>query len=274
MSIIASDELVTAIFNALREQHPPSGKPGGGKQEAPHQVSFTSFVQNISSILKGSLEQKSQFFLSMVNTSIRNLEKTLLDIFECVLQSPKSLTHLPEIHHWPANSSSLKSLVSFLTQSLKLSTEAESDAHVLTRSELEGWLASSSIPLHLLQIVVSLAFLSHHLSDIRVYMGSEECPDQLLIPAKIVHPLLKEKFSSTLLDHATATLINSAIPFEHRGVWYPLFSSRHHGESFSTLCKQIFERGPTVLVLKDEDGHIFGGFAEDDWKCHPQFRGE
>ena len=270
MSIVASNDLVEAIYNALNMDH------SRGKQASPDQVSFTNFVQHISCVLKGGSEQKSEFFQAMVGTSIRTLENLLLDMFECLLQSPKSLTHLPEIHHWSSNASSLKAFVSFLTQSLKQTTEAESDSHVLTSNELESWLTSTSISLHLLQILVSLMFISHHLSDTDTctYMGSKDCPEQLLIPSKIVHPLLKEKFNSTLLDHATAILINSALPFEHKGIFYPLFSNRQHGESFSTLCKQILNRGPVLLIVKDEHDHVFGGFAKDNWKFHPQFRGD
>lgn len=208
----------------------------------------------------------------MMEMSSKKLEQVLIDIFECVLNSPKSLTHLPEIQHWASNPSSLKALVSHLTHSLRQTYEGESE-RALTKTEIEQWLSTTPIPLHLLQIVVSLSFVSHHISDIQTYMGSKDCPDQLLIPAKISHPILKEEFDSILLDHATAIFLNASIPFECRGLLYPLFSTRHHGESFSTLCKQILNKGPTLLIMKDNEGHVFGGFARDEWMFHPQFRG-
>ncbi len=266
VDVNASNDLVEAIYNGLSGQHSP------GKQAGTNQVSFTSFVQNLSWILKGSYEQKSMFFQSMVGTSLRTIENLLLDMFECLLQSPKSLTHLPEVRHWSSNTSSLRILISFLTQPLKQSTEDESDSHLLKIDELQQWLTSTPMSLQVLQILVSLIFISHH-ADIATYVGSKECPDQLLIPSKIVHPIVKEKFQSSLLDHATVMFINSALPFEQKGIFFPLFSSRNHGESFSTLCKQILNRGPTLLIVKDEHGHVFGGFAKDDWKFHPQFRG-
>ena len=271
VKITASDELINGVYNALKEQLPSSGKPDNTDQ-----VSFINFVQNVSWSLKGSLDQKMHFFQSMIGRSIQSLETTLLDIIESILCSPKSSTHLPEINHWPSNPESLRSLVSYLMQSLKLGAECESDSRILTKEELEGWLVATPLPFHLLQIVISLSFMSHHLSgsDLQLYTGSSECADQLLLPAKIVHPIVKEKFNSSLLDHATVILINSALPFEYKGRFYPLFSSRYHGESFSTLCKQIMSRGPTLLILKDKDGHVFGGFAESDWKYHPQFSGQ
>lgn len=37
---------------------------------------------------------------------------------------------------------------------------------------------------------------------------------------------------------------------------------------------RILEQGPTVLIVEDEDGHIFGGFATDSWVVGPRFFGK
>lgn len=34
------------------------------------------------------------------------------------------------------------------------------------------------------------------------------------------------------------------------------------------------KRGPTLLLIKDTKGHIFGGFASHGWEVKPQFQGE
>ena len=238
-------------------------------------VNFINFVQNISWALKGSSEQKAQFFSAMLGTSIQEVEKVLLDVIKCILDSPKTQKLLPEIHDWTRNDNALHNLVAYLTQPLKQAPGSQSNTYMLTISELEPWLASNSILFQLLQIQMALCFIGHHLtSDVQAYIGSEAYPAQLFIPKKTVHPLVKEKFQSSLLDHATVILLNSALPFEQKGLFYPLFSSRQHGESFSTLCKQIMNRGPTLLVVQDDDGHVFGGFAADDWKFNPQFTGK
>lgn len=54
---------------------------------------------------------------------------------------------------------------------------------------------------------------------------------------------------------------------------YPLFSSNHHGESFSTLVGRIANKGPTLLVVRDTGGHVFGGFAAQSWNIGPSFYG-
>ncbi|CAO3567736.1 unnamed protein product [Mortierella alpina] len=52
-----------------------------------------------------------------------------------------------------------------------------------------------------------------------------------------------------------------------------LFSSRTSGASFSTLLQKITYNGPTLVVMKDEDGYIFGAYADQDWEQGPKFYG-
>ncbi|KAG0291295.1 hypothetical protein BGZ98_003070 [Dissophora globulifera] len=52
-----------------------------------------------------------------------------------------------------------------------------------------------------------------------------------------------------------------------------LFSSKTSGASFSTLLQKITFQGPTLIVMKDEDGYIFGAYADQDWEQGPKFYG-
>lgn len=52
-----------------------------------------------------------------------------------------------------------------------------------------------------------------------------------------------------------------------------LFSSKISGASFSTLLQKITYQGPTLIVMKDEDGYIFGAYADQDWEQGPKFYG-
>ncbi|KAF8984956.1 hypothetical protein BGZ46_006443 [Entomortierella lignicola] len=52
-----------------------------------------------------------------------------------------------------------------------------------------------------------------------------------------------------------------------------LFSSKTSGASFSTLIQKITFQGPTLIVMKDEDGYIFGAYADQDWEQKPKFYG-
>ncbi|XP_014661963.1 PREDICTED: TLD domain-containing protein 1-like [Priapulus caudatus] len=77
----------------------------------------------------------------------------------------------------------------------------------------------------------------------------------------------------TMLDIPTLLLLNHELPAELRSQWTLLFSTRLHGESFSTLMNHICNKGPSVLIIKDKDGYVFGGFASKSWEMKPQFYG-
>ena len=78
----------------------------------------------------------------------------------------------------------------------------------------------------------------------------------------------------TLLDLTSLIVLNHSIPTDHSKQWRLLFNSRTHGESFSTLQKYIMNRGPSIMIVKDKDGHVFGGFASESWTTKPNFYGE
>lgn len=77
----------------------------------------------------------------------------------------------------------------------------------------------------------------------------------------------------SLFDIPSIIYINSHLPAELQHKWRLLFSSKLHGESFSQLCAHIVNKGPCVVILKDTDGFIFGGFASHSWEVKPQFQG-
>ena len=82
------------------------------------------------------------------------------------------------------------------------------------------------------------------------------------------------KFSSSLLDRGLVMALNSFILANVRGKLYPLFSSVKHGESFSAMCSRAVNKGPTLLVVRDTKGYLFGVFAAVSWKFGPQFLGK
>ena len=92
----------------------------------------------------------------------------------------------------------------------------------------------------------------------------------ILVPCK-----LGVDFSevSILLDIPSILMINHHLPTTCRHQWRLLFSSRTHGESFQAFVHQIVNQGPTVLVVKDTEGYLFGGFAAESWSVKSHFQG-
>ena len=185
----------------------------------------------------------------------------------------KSARLIPGLTAWNAcDEPSLRRFVQYLMHSF--SDKPGSDVQ-LSQGDLESWLSSTPLAGRLLQLTTAMCFLHPHLasSGLEDYTGTELAPGLMLLPQVLRHPVIRETFQSQLLDQASAIFMNNALPYDVKGQLYPLFSSRHHGESYSTLCKQIIERGPTLLLVKDKGGYVFGAYAADSWKYHPQFTG-
>lgn len=85
---------------------------------------------------------------------------------------------------------------------------------------------------------------------------------------------IKRRGLVSLFDIPSIIYINSHLPAELQHKWQLLFSSKLHGESFSQLCAHIVNKGPCIVILKDLDGYIFGGFASHSWEVKPQFQGK
>lgn len=248
------------------------------RQKLPHShVSYAGFVQQVNCALKGSVENRAHLVLALCSgqtLTVKRLQMLLVSFLHTILMADKSTMLIPSLTTWnTCDDPSLNRFVQYMVHSC--SDEQESDAQ-LSQSDLESWLGSTPLAVQVLQLTTALCFLHPHLpgSDIQDYTGNELTPELMLLPQVVHHPMVGESFQSQLLDQASAIFVNSALPFEVRGRLYPLFSSRHHGESFSTLCKQIIDHGPTLLLVKDKGGFVFGAYAADSWRYHPQFTGE
>ncbi|KAK9732424.1 tld [Popillia japonica] len=78
----------------------------------------------------------------------------------------------------------------------------------------------------------------------------------------------------SILDLNQIVFINAHLPQQYQLEWRFLFSSEIHGESFSTLIGRIVNQGPSVLIVEDQNGYTFGGFAPANWNLGPNFFGD
>lgn len=96
-----------------------------------------------------------------------------------------------------------------------------------------------------------------------------------LIPKCIpAHPSLNQE-NFTILDIAKIIFLNTQLPSgQLRREWRCLFSTTLHGESFSKLLGSITDKGPTLLIVKEHKGRVFGAFASHSWSLGPKFFGK
>ena len=262
--------------------------------QEPRLVQFGDFITNASAILKGSFSQKATFISKVCSqkSSLLNLQQLrvlLLWFLKAIFTSDCAKTIFPQSCNFKISAETSQRMVTYLMAPMREDPNAEIGPNeVVTLEALEKWMTATPLAVQILETTFAFIFYYRVIvkgtsmpSDIMAYFGIEidpetgkVIPDRLLLPLKIKHPVFHETFDSDLLDQSMLMMLNSYFPHSLRGRFYPLFSSTKHGESFSTFCKALLGcAGPTLLVVRDRGGHIFGGFASSSWQIDPNFTG-
>ncbi|KAM6430122.1 MTOR-associated protein MEAK7 isoform 1-T4 [Liasis olivaceus] len=263
--------MVRRLYNGMKSIQVTDKSP-----EPSTQVVKEQFVVFISTLFKGSTQEKSGIVLKMVSDAHKTVKGSeILEFAEDLVGSVVHvLNYRKELKGWnPKNIhnsvTGIKALASQLTSELKsaegetLEGPPELDA-TCDQSSLEDWLFRvPQIPAFLNVVVQQGLLLLQTLPD----AGGGILP---LLPE--CHGLQGHRFVS-LLDIPSIIYLNSHLPSELQHKWRLVFASPVHGESFTQLCGHIVNRGPCLLVLKDTDGYIFGGFSSCSWEVKPQFQG-
>jgi hypothetical protein len=294
-------ELISALFSVLH-----------GTNSQFNQVSFPDYILHSSQLLQGTTAKRVWLLWKLfthgedpgktTNFELSRFRSTLEAFLKVIITSPLALSVLPRnsFSYYPEGYDRLLDFMVSLLSSQKSSASSESSASEsgqASAEDLEQLLEKSPFVKRIFELGFTFCFYREALKDsspeasssIRYQLGvatdststeGEEGEgggivyDKLLLPIFTPNPLIRESFGSMLLDQCGLILLNSYFPPDVRGQMFPLFSSHYQGESFSTFCKQLLSfRGPTVIVLKDKGGHIFGGFASEGWNCSPQFTG-
>ena len=285
---VASESVSRSVFLALGGG---GGGGGGGGKAGQRTVTFPDFVLSASHLLRGSLTQRSQRLSLLCSGSLRAMKEALQALL-CSMFSDKSpLSETLILSTWPPSHDAVTSLVEFLTKPLTREEDvSEASDLQLSVEDIESWLTISPSVGRILDVAFGTSLyhrtISSHqppaeivsLVGIPVKEEEEEGGGNLdtqrvLVPLQIPHPIHQGPVTSLLLSPPTLLMINSYLPAEVRGQLYPLFISQYHGQSFSTLCKGLVGSGPSLLVIRDTGGHVFGGFASVSWQFGPQFTG-
>ena len=254
-------------------------------------LTFVNFIQNASNVLKGSTSHKAVFLSKLCQHCIngtaatgQSIRAALLSMIGFLTDSELGEKVFPQLNEWKHNLESNKILVDYLL-SMLLKGDTKDNVPI-SNDKIERWLNNCSILLRIYEIVFTLLLFGQVMAidDIRQSLGAsmivedgeELNTENFLYPIKLP-PITHghdDNFSSLLLDRALVIALNSFIPAGMRGKLYPLFSSAKHGESFSAMCSRAVNKGPTLLIIRDTKGYIFGVFAAVSWKFGPQFFGK
>ena len=292
------NELISALFSVLH-----------GTNSQFNQVSFADYILHTSQLLQGTTAKRVWLLWKLfthgddpgktTDFELSRFRSALEAFLKVIITSPLALSVLPQnsFSYYPEGYDRLLNYMVNLLSSQKSSSSSESstsESGQASAEDLEQLLEKSPFVKRIFELGFTFCFYREALKDsspdasssIRYQLGvaSDSTStdgegggvvyDKLLLPIFTPNPLIRESFGSMLLDQCGLILLNSYFPPDVRGQMFPLFSSHYQGESFSTFCKQLLSfRGPTVIVLKDKGGHIFGGFASEGWTCSPQFTG-
>lgn len=109
-------------------------------------------------------------------------------------------------------------------------------------------------------------FLASLLTPPNAGLGGRQIPN-LIIP---------ENFgSSPLLRAEHAWHISGILQQQDAQEWGLLYHSSVHGLSFNTFLGNVLGvEAATILVIKDSEGCIYGGYASQPWEKYPNFYGD
>lgn len=260
-------EMVARLYDGMRGVD--LTKPAKGPSES---VSQEQFTVSMSHLLKGSSREKSFMILKMISATdgpvkAREVQKFTEDLVGSLVHV---LSHRQELRGWaqkgaPGPPPRVQALAVQLLSEVKFA-----DGEKLLGPEqldydcdpavIEDWVFRAHLVATFLSVVIHRGFGLHWPLDLST-----------LVPERQVDQ--GQKFES-VLDLLSVIYVNSHLPREQQHRWHLLFSSELHGHSFAQLCGRVPHQGPSLLLLEDLDGHVFGGFASCSWEIKPQFQGD
>ncbi|KAL0426578.1 UNVERIFIED_CONTAM: MTOR-associated protein MEAK7 [Sesamum latifolium] len=112
------------------------------------------------------------------------------------------------------------------------------------------------------------------LPAVRKYLGSLLMPSDSGSQVPQLQHEDKIDPSQILLRKEYAWHIGGALSPTELDEWKLLYHSSVHGLSFNTFLGNILNDGPTILIIKDNEGYIYGGYASQPWERHSDFYGD
>ncbi|XP_068941749.1 MTOR-associated protein MEAK7 isoform X2 [Petaurus breviceps papuanus] len=227
------------------------------------------FVILMSELLKGNAEEKSNMIMKMLHVPVENVKASHIQEFteDLITSVVHVLDYRNELKGWNLKKcqdfmSGVKALAIQLLSSLKQGSpceEIDKGNLCCDSSMIEDWLLKVPQISTFLNVIIRRGFLVLH-SHAELASFVPECRDG-------------KEFMS-LFNIPAIVYINSHLPTRLQHTWKLIFSSQIHGYNFAKLCGNIIDKGPCLLVVKDRDGYIFGGFSSHSWAVKGQFQGD
>ncbi|XP_066540873.1 MTOR-associated protein MEAK7 isoform X2 [Hoplias malabaricus] len=257
MGKMAPESMIKRVFEGMCSVDPGVKLPPCGG------VSREQLIIFLADTLRGTAEERAPLVMAMAQgtkgtTTPDQIRGFLEDLIAAVVQT---ITHRGRLRGWVPDrmgdgAQGVRLLAEQLSSELKPSGQNTYDVACL-----EEWLLRVSGVAEFLELLVGEG----------LQVGLTSHPSPTLLPQCRDAPWSE---LHCLLDIPLLMFLTPQLPTGYRAPWRLLFSTHVHGESFTRLVGNCKSRGPTVLLVKDTKGHIFGGFASHSWEVKPQFQGD
>ncbi|KAK4798457.1 hypothetical protein SAY86_030783 [Trapa natans] len=246
------------VFQTYFQLHGPLGErlfdliTQKGKDQ---KLTFEELVIAKATYEKGTSEEIEEFIYQFLDVNgdgmlgRSDLESVLTTIFKNIFDNKLSKGHY----------SSSQDIVSIFIDGANFSRSTGGlDEKSMSLADLRSWFAV--------------------LPSARKFLGSLLVPPDTGKPGSQVPRLIHgDNVDSNLiiLKKEYAWHIGGVLAEQELEEWRLLYHSSYNGLSFSTFLGNINNRhGKTVLIIKDKEGHIYGGYASQPWERHGDFYGD
>ncbi|XP_061399374.1 MTOR-associated protein MEAK7 [Musca vetustissima] len=238
-------------------------------------ITFHKYAEPYYIVERGTIDQQIHFIqTSLGNKSTEDVDLKQLEMYITALLL--SYLHMLKSQNTPAFESWYKfgyhcndrSAQCFAKGLVRHLCKKDSDSTAST-SDLEKWLQVNPTFLIIWRCVFSYLY---------GYAGNGKISKLGNPPSSQILPMQEGLPFGTnytpMLDIPHVIFVNSNVPVDLQHKWRFLFSSKIMGESFSTMLGKLLKKGPTLLVVEDEDHYIFAGYAPHSWAMGPNFIGD
>ncbi|KAL6759905.1 TLD-domain-containing protein [Haematococcus lacustris] len=93
-------------------------------------------------------------------------------------------------------------------------------------------------------------------------------------PGQAFQPVMSDGGSGIMTKDEVAALVAGCLPARFKqSRWSLLYCTQRDGISLHTLYRKAAGKAPSLLVVRDSGGAVFGAFATEPWRVSPRFFG-
>ncbi|XP_033626740.1 MTOR-associated protein MEAK7-like [Asterias rubens] len=241
-------------------------------------ISRNAFVMTMGCLMNGTVDQQSGLMFSLFAdegtnaVSVGHLSKLIGSLLQSYEEALKTCN---QMKNWDlvCTPESNKNFIDLVMR--MFSAGGKTTGSPVSKEEFERWLQQTPLMQKVFTALFHLCFVDTSKTPAAA-ASSDDCSDSSVLFHMPCLPACLDidwRRVRSQLHIPTLLILNHHLPRHLQDQWRFCFSSNLHGASFATLLSHIKNKGPTVVLVRDTDGNVFGGFASQSWELGPSFVG-